>query len=109
VHTLSIKLLVVFYLCAGGFIGETVRRSLQGRSSELLGYPWYLWTVLGVNIVALGCLVLLRRRAVAEPPLQRIEHPLRMFVTGLPVTSRVALLLFTASYVIGFVVGLLFA
>ena len=108
-RSLGIKLLVVFHLCAGGFIGESVRRILQDRNSELFRYPWYLWTVIGVNVVALSCLVLLRRRAVVEPPLQKIEHPLRILVHGLPVTNRVAFLLFTTSYIVGLVVGILFA
>ena len=108
-HSLGIKLLVVFYLCAGGFIGESVRRILQNRKSELFRDPWYLWTVLGVNVVALSCLVLLRHRAVVEQPLQKVEHPLRILVHGLPVNYRVAFLLFTTSYILGLVVGILFA
>ena len=108
-HNLGTKLLVFFYLCAGGFVGECVRRVIQNRASELFGNHWYLWTVVGVNVVALSCLVLLQRRAAVEPPLQKIDHPLRILARGFPVTSRVALLLFIASYVIGLVVGLLFA
>ena len=108
-HSLGIKLLVIFYLSAGGFIGESVRRILQDRRSELFRYPWYLWAVIGVNIVAVSCLVLLRRRAVVESPLKKIEHPLRILVHGFPVTNRVAFLLFTTSYILGLVVGILFA
>jgi len=108
-HSLGIKVLVVFYLCAGGFIGESIRRILQGRRSDIFDYPWFLWTVFGVNAVAITCLVLLRRRAAVEPPMQKLERPLLILVRGLPVTNRVAFLLFTVSYIIGFVVGILFA
>jgi hypothetical protein len=103
-HSLGIKLLAVFYFCAGGFIGELVRRIYQNRSSEFFGHHGYLWTVIGFNVVALIFLALLLRRALTEPPLQKIEKPAR----GLPTTNRVAFLLFTTSYGIGLLVGLLF-
>jgi len=41
--------------------------------------------------------------------MQKIDRPLLILVHGLPVTNRVAFLLFTVSYIIGFVVGILFA
>ena len=108
-HNLGTKILATFYLCAGGFIGEPIRRIYQDRGSELFGMHWYLWTVLGVNVVAIGFLIFLGRRAVVEPPLRKIEHPSSIFAHGLPMTRRVTFLLCATCYTIGFVVGLLLA
>lgn len=108
-HTLGIKLLAIFYFAAGAFIGESLSRIFHDRGSELSVHHAYVWMVLGVNIVAITCLILIGRRMFRETPLERIEPSLRTLVRGLPVTNRVAFLLFTTCYVIGLGVGLFFA
>jgi len=108
-HNIGIKLLALFYFGAGASIGEPVRHFFQGRGRNSFGNPTYFFVSIGANLVAIGCLVFVRRRAVAESPMRQITSPLVMLVRGLPVTNRVAFLLCTTTYIIGLVIGFIFA
>ena len=106
---LGISLLTLLYFTAGGFVGEWMRLCFQGRRGELFENIWLLSFAVALNVAAIGCLVLLRRRAKREPGLQMIERPWEVLVRGFPLTNRVAFLLFTSAYAIGLFVALLFA
>ena len=102
-------ILAILYFGAGGCLGEVIRRVCQNRTAELFDPRWYFWAIVIGNVIALTCLALLRQRALRGPLLERLERPWKVLILGLPVTERIALLLFTTTYLTGLFVGLVFA
>jgi len=108
-HNVGSTVLALLFFGAGGCLGEAVRRVWQDRVQELFEPAWFFWAIIIANGIAIASLVLLRRQARREAPLERIEHPLRLLVHGLPLTERIALLLLSSCYVIGICVGVIVA
>jgi hypothetical protein len=109
-HSLGIKILAIFYCGAGGIFGEFIRAVLRGRASEwFTDRRGFLIGIAVSNVIAISCLVLLRRRSVVEAPMQSIGRPFEIVVRGLPVTNRVAFLLFSIAWVIGLILGIVFS
>ena len=106
---LGTGILTLLYFATGGFVGEWARRCFDGRGSEILENYRLFYFALGLNVAAIGCLILLRRRTKSESPMQEMERPWEVIVRGFPLTNRVAFLLFGTAYAIGAVVGVLFA
>ena len=108
-HNVGSMILALLYLGAGGCLGEVVRRVWQNRTAELFDPHWYFWAIVVWNVLALTCLALLRQRAQRKSPLERLDRPWRVLIHGLPVTERIAVLLFSTTYLAGLFVGLAFA
>jgi hypothetical protein len=59
------------------------------------------------NLVGIPGLVLLFRRRAEEPRLKSFGRPLQILMHGLPVTGRVAFMLFAGTWTLGVVLGIL--
>jgi|GEM_PF-1858889 len=105
------KLVALFYLCFGLFLGGLVHLTADGKVLEYIReHPVGTVMILLTNAVALFGLRLLKSQTDELPEL-RPGHLKKMKwyqMGGIPVTERVAFLLWFVAYLIGVILGIVF-
>lgn len=109
-HKLGISVLTVLYFGVGGLFGEFLRALFLGRVADQYQDSRSLVVVMVIgNLIGIPCLILLFKQRNREPRLETFDRSSHRLVYGLPVTGRIALLLFATAWVLGFVVSIVFA
>ena len=109
-YTFGLSLLALFYFGVGGLLGEFLHALALGRVADSYqdSHGLLVAMVIG-NLVGLPCLVLLFKQRHREPRLESLGQPQQVLLKGLPINSRIAFLLLSVAWVIGFAVSILFA
>lgn len=105
-HKLGISILTVLYFGVGGLLGEFLRALWQRRVADAYSDSRWLLAVMVIgNLLCILCLILLFKQLKHEPPMEKFDRSSHPAVYGLPVTGRIAFLLFAVAWVMGLVVG----
>jgi hypothetical protein len=111
-HNIGILIVGILYFAAGGMLGSALFEWWHGRITEFMREPGPFWFTIVANLLGLPCLYLLWRKRNTVMPIQSGNSRLRFFALalhGLPVNQRIAFLLGSVLWVIGFVVALVFS
>ena len=107
---LGISILAVCYFGAGSSIGSILFDLWHGRGDQVFhAYGILAFTALA-NLVLLPCLLFIWRQRNAEPDARQSAEmrPSSLLLPELPFNNRIAFLLFSVAWVIGFLVPIVF-
>ena len=108
---LGISILTLCYFGAGSSIGSIIFDLAHGRSDQVIHEYGIMAFTVAANAVLLPCLIHIWRQRNADPAVTMESSEMRLsrlFLHGLPFNNRIAFLLFSVGWVIGFLVPLVF-
>src|SRR6266516_627239 len=110
-YKIGIPILILLYFGAGASVGSIVFDLAHGRSDQVL-HAYATLAFAGIaNVLLLPCLLLLWRQRHTDPNVTAGSAELRvsrLVLHGLPITVRIAFLLFACGWGIGFFVPIVF-